>query len=41
VRVVHAGPLAHARQLEAMGYLHMAIQNGLGTGYGSTIKVLA
>jgi 8-hydroxy-5-deazaflavin:NADPH oxidoreductase len=41
LRAVDAGPLAHARQLEAMGYLHMAIQNGLGTGYGSTIKVLA
>jgi 8-hydroxy-5-deazaflavin:NADPH oxidoreductase len=41
LRAVDAGPLAHARQLEAMGYLHMAIQDGLGTGYGSTIKVLA
>jgi len=41
LRVVDAGPLAHARQLEGLGYLHMAIQNGLGTGYGSTIKVLA
>lgn len=41
LRAVDAGPLAHARQLEAMGYLHMAIQDDLGTGYGSTIKVLA
>jgi 8-hydroxy-5-deazaflavin:NADPH oxidoreductase len=41
LRAVDAGPLAHARQLEAMGYLHMVIQDGLGTGYGSTIKVLA
>ena len=41
LRVVDAGPLAHARQLEGLGYLHMAIQNGRGTGYGSTIKVLA
>jgi 8-hydroxy-5-deazaflavin:NADPH oxidoreductase len=41
LRAIDAGPLAHARQLEAMGYLHMAIQNNLGTGYGSAIKVLA
>jgi 8-hydroxy-5-deazaflavin:NADPH oxidoreductase len=41
LRVVDAGPLAHARQLEGLGYLHMAMQDGLGTGYGSAIKVLA
>jgi predicted dinucleotide-binding enzyme len=41
LRPIDAGPLAHARQLEGAGYLHMAIQNGLGTGYASTIKVLA
>jgi predicted dinucleotide-binding enzyme len=41
LRAVDAGPLAHAHQLEGLGYLHMAIQDGLGTGYGSTIKVLA
>ena len=40
MRVVDAGPLAHAHQLEALGYLHMAIQDGLGTGYGSAIKVV-
>jgi 8-hydroxy-5-deazaflavin:NADPH oxidoreductase len=41
LRAVDAGPLAHARQLEGLGYLHMAIQDSLGTGYGSTIKILA
>jgi predicted dinucleotide-binding enzyme len=40
LRAVDAGPLAHARQLEALGYLHMAIQDGLGTGYGSAVKVI-
>src|SRR3954465_6132949 len=41
LRAVDAGPLAHAQQLEGLGYLHMAIQDSLGTGYGSTVKVLA
>jgi NADPH-dependent F420 reductase len=41
LRAVDAGPLAHAHQLEGLGYLHMAIQGGLGTAYGSSVKVLA
>jgi hypothetical protein len=41
LRAVDAGPLAHAHQLEGLGYLHMAIQDGLGTGYGSAIKVVS
>jgi predicted dinucleotide-binding enzyme len=41
LRAIDAGPLAHAHQLEALGYLHMAIQEGLGTGYGSAVVVLA
>jgi NADPH-dependent F420 reductase len=41
LRAIDAGPLAHARQLEGLGYLHMAIQDGLGTGYASAIKILA
>jgi predicted dinucleotide-binding enzyme len=40
LRVVDAGPLAIARQLEGAGYLHMAIQGELGTAYGSALKVL-
>jgi 8-hydroxy-5-deazaflavin:NADPH oxidoreductase len=41
LRAIDAGPLAHARQLEGLGYLHMAIQGSLGTGYGSAVKVVA
>jgi predicted dinucleotide-binding enzyme len=40
MRAVDAGPLARARELEALGYLHMAIQEPLGTGFGSTVKVV-
>jgi 8-hydroxy-5-deazaflavin:NADPH oxidoreductase len=41
LRPVDAGPLARARELEAMGFLHMALQGQLGTGFASTIKVLS
>jgi NADPH-dependent F420 reductase len=41
LRAVDAGPLARARELEALGYLHMAIQEPLGTGFGSGVKVVA
>jgi NADPH-dependent F420 reductase len=41
LRAVDAGPLARAHELEALGYLHMALQESLGTGFSSTIKVLA
>jgi 8-hydroxy-5-deazaflavin:NADPH oxidoreductase len=41
LRAIAAGPLARARELEAMGYLHMAIQGTLGTGFASALKVLA
>ena len=40
LRAIDAGPLKRARQLEALGYLHMTIQGPLGTGYGSAVKVL-
>ncbi|HET6867474.1 MAG TPA: NADPH-dependent F420 reductase [Solirubrobacteraceae bacterium] len=40
MRPVDAGALARAHELEALGYLHMAVQNGLGTGFGSAVKVL-
>jgi predicted dinucleotide-binding enzyme len=36
-----AGPLALAHQLEGVGYVNMAIQPGLGTNYGSALKVVA
>jgi predicted dinucleotide-binding enzyme len=38
---IDAGPLKRARELEAAGLLHMAIQGPLGTGFGSALKVLA
>ena len=41
LRPVDAGPLARAHELEALGYLHMVLQEPLGTGYSSTVKVLA
>lgn len=40
LRAVDAGPLARAHELEALGYLHMALQQGLGTGFASGVKVL-
>lgn len=40
LRAVDAGPLRRARQLEALGYLHMVVQEGLGTGYGSAVKLI-
>src|SRR5918995_6317236 len=40
LRPIDAGPLRRARELEALGYLHMAIQQPLETNFGSTMKVL-
>jgi len=40
LHAVDAGPLARAHELEALGYLHMAVQQGLGTGFASSVKVL-
>jgi 8-hydroxy-5-deazaflavin:NADPH oxidoreductase len=37
---IDAGPLRRARELERLGFLHMAIQDALGTGYGTAIKVI-
>jgi 8-hydroxy-5-deazaflavin:NADPH oxidoreductase len=41
LRVLDAGPLARARQLEGAGYLHMAIQPGLGGTYASALKIVS
>jgi 8-hydroxy-5-deazaflavin:NADPH oxidoreductase len=38
---IDAGPQKRARELEALGLLHMTLQNTLGTGYGSAVKVIA
>jgi NADPH-dependent F420 reductase len=41
LRPVDAGPLRRARQLEQTGFLHMTLQNTLGTGFGSALKIVA
>jgi 8-hydroxy-5-deazaflavin:NADPH oxidoreductase len=41
LRAIDAGPLEHARQLEALGFLHIALQGTLGTGFQSAIKILS
>jgi predicted dinucleotide-binding enzyme len=41
LRVHDTGALAHARQLEGAGYVHMAIQPGLGGTYASALKVVS
>jgi predicted dinucleotide-binding enzyme len=40
LRPIDAGPLKRARELEAAGLLHMTIQERLGSGFGSALKVL-
>jgi len=41
LRPIDAGALARARELEALGYLHMAVQPALGTAFGSAMAVLS
>jgi len=38
---IDAGPLGRARELEALGLLHMQLQQPLGTGFQSAVKILA
>jgi hypothetical protein len=40
LRPIDAGPLRRARELEATGLLHMSVQNTLGTGFASALKIL-
>ena len=40
LRPVDAGPLSRARQIEGLGFLHIATQGDLGTNYESAIKIL-
>jgi len=40
LRPIDAGPLTRARELEATGLLHMSMQNTLGTGFASALKIL-
>jgi predicted dinucleotide-binding enzyme len=39
LRPIDAGPLRRAQQLEHLGFLHMSMQQALGSGYGSTVKL--
>ena len=41
LRPIDAGPLRRARELEALGYLHMAVQQPLGMGFSSAVKILS
>lgn len=41
LRVLDAGPLAHARQLEGAGYLHMAIQPAIDGTYTSALRIVS
>ena len=38
---IDSGGLQRARELEALGLLHMQLQQPLGTGFASTAKILA
>jgi NADPH-dependent F420 reductase len=38
---IDAGGLHRARELEAVGLLHMQVQEPLGTGFGSALKILS
>jgi 8-hydroxy-5-deazaflavin:NADPH oxidoreductase len=41
LRAIDVGPLERARHLEALGFLHMMVQQPLGTGFGSAVKVIS
>jgi 8-hydroxy-5-deazaflavin:NADPH oxidoreductase len=40
LRAIDAGPLRRARQLEQAGFLHMLVQEPLGTGFSSALRFL-
>jgi 8-hydroxy-5-deazaflavin:NADPH oxidoreductase len=39
LRPIDVGPLARAQQLEQLGFLHIAVQQPLGLGFASAIKL--
>jgi 8-hydroxy-5-deazaflavin:NADPH oxidoreductase len=41
MRPIDAGSLARARELEALGYLHMVVQAPLGTSFASAVKIVS
>jgi 8-hydroxy-5-deazaflavin:NADPH oxidoreductase len=40
LRPIDVGPLRRARQLEQLGFLHISLQDRLGTGFGSAVKFI-
>lgn len=38
---IDVGSLKRAQQLEALGYLHISLQQPLGTGFGSAVKLIS
>jgi 8-hydroxy-5-deazaflavin:NADPH oxidoreductase len=41
LRAVDCGPLERAQHLEAMGFIHIKVQEPLGTGFASALKELS
>lgn len=41
LRPIDSGPLSRAREIEGMQFLHITLQNTLGTNWQSTIKILS
>ena len=40
LRPIDVGPLTRARQLEQLGFLHISLQQPLGLGFGSAVKLV-
>lgn len=40
LRPIDVGPLRRARQLEHLGFLHISLQDRLGTGFGSAVRFI-
>jgi 8-hydroxy-5-deazaflavin:NADPH oxidoreductase len=40
LRPIDVGPLGRAQQLEQLGFLHISLQQPLGLGFGSTVKLV-
>jgi predicted dinucleotide-binding enzyme len=41
LRAVDAGSLKRARELEVLGFLHMKVQDSLGSSYGSAVTFVS
>lgn len=39
LRPIDVGPFRRAQQLERLGFLHMSVQEPLGAGFGSAVKL--